>query len=145
MHHFCDCITLKEISMNPIDTSKKLSDYLTKLVNQLITERIPSKVMGWQKQFREGVLDKRRLHLSSVRYKQATSREHRHQEHKSTGYLHILRFKWTASNIYTRNVPIIYFKETRYRPNRFNIKFLKMPDTQNFLVPSSVLTCISQI
>ena len=47
MHHFCDCITLKEISMNPIDTSKKLSDYLTKLVNQLITERIPSKVMGW--------------------------------------------------------------------------------------------------
>jgi hypothetical protein len=47
LHHFRDCVTRKETSMHPIDTSNQLADYLTKAVNQQIMEKLRYEVMGW--------------------------------------------------------------------------------------------------
>ncbi len=47
LHHFRDYVTRKEISINPIDTSMQLADYLTKAVNWLTLSRLRPLVMGW--------------------------------------------------------------------------------------------------
>ena len=47
LHRFRDYVTRKEISINPVDTSNQLADYLTKAVNQQIMEKLRFAVMGW--------------------------------------------------------------------------------------------------
>jgi hypothetical protein len=47
LHHFRDYVTRKEISINPIDTSMQLADYLTKAVNWVTLTRLRPLVMGW--------------------------------------------------------------------------------------------------
>jgi hypothetical protein len=47
LHHFRDYATRKEISINPIDTSMRLADYLTKAVNWVTLTRLCPLVMGW--------------------------------------------------------------------------------------------------
>jgi hypothetical protein len=47
LHHFRDYVTRKEISINPIDTTMQLADYLTKAGNWLTLSRLRPVVMRW--------------------------------------------------------------------------------------------------
>jgi hypothetical protein len=47
LHHLCDCVTRKETSTHPIDTSNQLADHLTKAVNQQTMAKLRCEVMGW--------------------------------------------------------------------------------------------------
>jgi hypothetical protein len=46
LHRFRDCVTRKEMSTHPIDTSNQLADHLTKAVNQQTMEKLRCEVMG---------------------------------------------------------------------------------------------------
>ena len=47
LHHFRDYVTQKEIIPLPVESSDQLADYLTKLVNETMLQKLHCIVMGW--------------------------------------------------------------------------------------------------